>query len=795
MGEAEVLLRSLTGDVAQHEHPVVDAGPYFVIDPYTREITCSTRKHYIMQYDHNSEIYTFELPRYIDGHDMMFCNRVKVHYNNIAEENHIENTDVVDATPLQLNDDETAVVCSWSIDRNATQLVGILSFGLQYQCVTGTGEVVYEWHTDIYSNVNVKASQNNSERAISEYSDILEQWRAKLFGAGDSVMANIDSIADEQIAAIISEGNSRVNTVASEGATQVKAVNDTGIARLNEIDNRSNSILDAIQRKGEETLATIPEDYTTTHNMAEEALWTKANAIELEAEGETIFVNDSSNSSIPGFKVFGRTAQFTTTGKNLVDLSSFEFDDDDYIHSHVYSSSEVANELFNFLKNNVGKEIVLSADVTGVPSGVDIGSIRFYDQNNELIYLITPGKSMVIKAPIGEFRSCYVYGSTTGASAKNYQIEYGSVVTEYEPYTGGKSSPNPEYPQELISIENPVVSISGKNFVNVPESYTYTQFGMVDVNIPAGEYIFSFESETHTGDKSSSVRFLNNDAWKPFDYASKNMHITLVKDETQLYFYSNGTAYNGSAGHEATIKRFMVSKEGGVYEAYKEPKNLTVTYTLPGIPVTSGGNYTDSNGQQWICDEVDFGRGVYIKRVGEVILDETRPYKINSYQLTTRNRYLFECYPGNAPTAESDFPAMSDRLTYASWGSFNTEETESRLYATSGRIVVFLADQTIQTVEAFQAYLANNPIRVLYMLDTPIETPLTAEEIAAFNSAKTNHPNTTILNDAGAWMKVKYNADTKTYVDKPKSLRLTDTSTGVVYELKIVDGNLTVSPV
>ena len=30
---------------------------------------------------------------------------------------------------------------------------------------------------------------------------------------------------------------------------------------------------------------------------------------------------------------------------------------------------------------------------------------------------------------------------------------------------------------------------------------------------------------------------------------------------------------------------------------------------LPGIPVTSGGNYTDPTGRQWVCDEVDFGEG------------------------------------------------------------------------------------------------------------------------------------------------------------------------------------------
>jgi hypothetical protein len=44
-------------------------------------------------------------------------------------------------------------------------------------------------------------------------------------------------------------------------------------------------------------------------------------------------------------------------------------------------------------------------------------------------------------------------------------------------------------------------------------------------------------------------------------------------------------------------------------------------------------------------------------------------------------------------------------------------------------------------------------------------------------------------------MSVKYNADTKTYIENPKVLKLVDSSTGVVYELKIVDGSLVATPV
>lgn len=45
---------------------------------------------------------------------------------------------------------------------------------------------------------------------------------------------------------------------------------------------------------------------------------------------------------------------------------------------------------------------------------------------------------------------------------------------------------------------------------------------------------------------------------------------------------------------------------------------------LPGIPVTSGGNYTDPSGQQWVCDEVDLERGVRVQRVDKGAFDSTK---------------------------------------------------------------------------------------------------------------------------------------------------------------------------
>jgi hypothetical protein len=84
-------------------------------------------------------------------------------------------------------------------------------------------------------------------------------------------------------------------------------------------------------------------------------------------------------------------------------------------------------------------------------------------------------------------------------------------------------------------------------------------------------------------------------------------------------------------------------------------------------------------------------------------------------------------------------------------------------------VVVFKTDG-VQTLDEFKAmicsaYDAGNPVTLYCALKTPIETPLSVAEINAFRSLHTNKPNTTVLNDAGAYMAVEYIADTKTYID------------------------------
>lgn len=164
-----------------HLHEMRDTDSHFTIDPLNRVISPGIPgKSILIQYDHNSEIFTFEMPRFVDGHDMTLCNRVEVHYLNIDSNTRQTNLGALKIEDFNLSeDDENIIVWSWTISNNATQFVGSLSFAFRFACVN-EDIVEYAWSTSPYTNIVVSKGIYNGELIVEEYIDILEQWEQKL---------------------------------------------------------------------------------------------------------------------------------------------------------------------------------------------------------------------------------------------------------------------------------------------------------------------------------------------------------------------------------------------------------------------------------------------------------------------------------------------------------------------------------------------------------------------------------------------------------------------------------------
>lgn len=178
---------------------------------------------------------------------------------------------------------------------------------------------------------------------------------------------------------------------------------------------------------------------------------------------------------------------------------------------------------------------------------------------------------------------------------------------------------------------------------------------------------------------------------------------------------------------------------------------------LPGIPVTSGGNYTDPQGQQWICDEVDLKRGVKVQRVK---VKELSPNDAWAYRKLDSGNNNFQARMYDADVALVRKPCFCNILSYTNNRWDDIPRNLPKIYANNQEITIsFPPNSEYSSLEAFKQLLANVKSVIYYALATPVETPLTPAEIAAYKALTAYAPNTVVQASDGAGLKLDYQRD------------------------------------
>lgn len=157
---------------------VADSDSHFIIDTTTRKISnVGNNKVILMQYDEKSERYSFDIDRYIEGHDLLDCNRVRVHFINVGSKNQKSPPGLYPVEDVHVKpDDDTKISFTWIISNGATMHSGSLQFLVSFECVEGE-DVLYRWSTDIYSDIKISAGMNNDDATLEVYSDELLAWQ------------------------------------------------------------------------------------------------------------------------------------------------------------------------------------------------------------------------------------------------------------------------------------------------------------------------------------------------------------------------------------------------------------------------------------------------------------------------------------------------------------------------------------------------------------------------------------------------------------------------------------------
>lgn len=289
-----------------HTHDVIDNDEDFIIDPITRVISNQSGKTTLMQYDHNSERFTFALPRKIEYHDMDKCNKVHVYYINIGVDGDISPGKYrIPEKDIGIDpDDEETVLCSWLIEDYATQYPGTLSFMLRFCCEDENGDETYRWQTDVYKDIKILDGLNADQVTVDKYNNVLNEWYTQLMTAGgeginvveeyveNTAKPVIAAARDEGIKAIATSYNLGVNTINSHIETVSKpaideyvegrvqdaildlSINDAAIAALRShvdeqdatLDGRISDISDTVESITPGSIGAVPLSGTIPNN-------------------------------------------------------------------------------------------------------------------------------------------------------------------------------------------------------------------------------------------------------------------------------------------------------------------------------------------------------------------------------------------------------------------------------------------------------------------------------------------------------------------------------------------------
>ena len=192
---------------------------YFVINPETRAINNkSNTKIVLAKGDHNSKVFTFELPKIVEGHDITKCNKVEIHYDNVSTAGNKKNSDVHPVSDLKISEeDESKVIFTWGITRNATKYAGTLKFGIEFGVIEDEEET-WSWGTSIFNNIVVIDNIHNSESIAEMYANVISQILVKLESISNSL------VDEETIKEAVNEWLVN-NPIENKGITEEQVIN------------------------------------------------------------------------------------------------------------------------------------------------------------------------------------------------------------------------------------------------------------------------------------------------------------------------------------------------------------------------------------------------------------------------------------------------------------------------------------------------------------------------------------------------------------------------------------------
>lgn len=498
-----------------------------------------------------------------------------------------------------------------------------------------------------------------------------------------------------------------------------------------------------------------------------EDISTKITKFYASSQGET-HLADSDNGKIQDMMLYGKSEQKRYSGKNLLNatlqtttqngVTCTANGDGTYTINGTATSDTLFHIGYFIFEKDTKYKIV------GCPQGGSLNTL--YRLDGSLNANSDTGNGIVYSGD-GNKRNARIV-VFNGATVNNLLFkpmittDLTATYDDFEPYTGGQPSPSPDYPQEIKSVVNPTVKVCGKNLLNPTlfKDYLLTMHGVTckSVTDETGSY-FLLDG---TADSETDFWILGNTVFT-YDGSADKLTISVREACPDSYYLCVGILerdFRNTKAVTTSLKSFSLYihvLKGAVinnyriyaqvevgdiatdYEPYTE-QTVTLPYTLNAIPVSSGGNVT-IDGQQYIADYVDVERGKLVRMVANNRL-------LSSYNWNTANEYYWGSVSaatnGKTPiTADNSKKMCACKYLFAS-STYDVRAKKSGIAINNIKQVV-IGLNYFASVDDLKTFLANNDVRLVYPLEVPTETDLTAEEITVFKALATYYPVTNIF--------------------------------------------------
>lgn len=397
--------------------------------------------------EQNAQFVGFQLPRYDDGLDLT-AQHLYIHYQTVYGGS--------DSVPCNVSWSDNYVRMCWKIPAQATQEPGTIQMMIYATGTNSAGERV-TWKTlpasyTIHDGLEIGGGIPEPDQ--SWYEQFVAQMEGKVSTAQG--YAN-----DAQASKTAAAGSATASAESAAASAQALA------------DNK------AYVEASRETFV--------GYNKRETDL-KYANALIGSASGTTqVTVDDAWEGPIPGLEIAGKSEQFSTTGAQLLDLSAVSKSaggavintaDGGYQISGNGTLTEAfsASYQLDYLKNHLKPgNLILKSELT-MPKLY----VRIWDGSTVLAEMQGNSTKQITQEMINNENmrvECFLYGSAGSIITPGtyHPMLYQDGDGTWEPYTGGRPSPSPEYPQEIVSTDVTAVTVTGEPYQSKTTTITLTE--------------------------------------------------------------------------------------------------------------------------------------------------------------------------------------------------------------------------------------------------------------------------------------------------------------------------------